>query len=87
MITTEEEAIAAANGINYRQLYTRIVRLGWDRHRAMTQRVKPRSKISSAWVELAEKNGIDRKIFHERMRAGWTPVRAARTPVKRGDAK
>lgn len=79
-ITPEEYETAAANGISRSTLEARIRRLGWPKERAITEPPRKLSKITREIVELAQRNGIQRKTFDWRIRSGWPPERAATEP-------
>lgn len=83
-ITEEEYELAADFGINRNLLNARIRRLGWDRHKALTEPVKKR--VSNArWRERAEGNGICYSTFMNRVYVlGWDrDVAASKPPMER----
>lgn len=87
-ITPEQYARAAANGVTYSALNSRVRALGWDMERAMTTppRVQRRHEVPKEWEEMARKNGISRQMFaHRILFLGWDPERAA--TISKADAR
>jgi hypothetical protein len=83
--------IAEMNGICYSTLRYRMNRLKWNPERAATQplqdkkkQAKKASESSRKYPEkyhrLAERNGINERTFHRRMKDGWAPETAATRP-------
>lgn len=89
---TEWVEIAKANGICYSTLRYRANRLGWDIDRAATQPIQNRKeqakrayeksrKYPKKFKDLAIKNGISERTFHQRMKSGWDLETAATRPI------
>lgn len=85
------EAVAKKNGINKKQLINRVNK-GWDLERAATEPltdaaervqrgVMKRRKYSLEMMVEAENNGVSRETFYRRIERGWTPEKAASTPL------
>lgn len=47
---------------------------------ALNQRKVHRAPDGTPWCVIAEKNGVHRKLFGDRVAKGWTPADAATTP-------
>jgi hypothetical protein len=95
-LTKEDYARAKTNGISHATAYNRYYRLGYDLERALTEepgsyeRITPNMKLWDEWKVIAEKNGISRQVFFNRMNAKnkdgkktWTAVEAATFPKGR----
>lgn len=76
-ITPDEYEIARKNGIGKRTLEDRIRQWGWDKERAMTEKVTDLSE----WVELAKSNGITKNAFYNRRHRGMSNYEAATKPM------
>ena len=83
--------LAAKNGINYKTYYYRVKQKGWDEVEAaiappndplenLIKAREERRKHPKYYVDLAEKNGIVKDTFYNRMRKGWDIKKAATTP-------
>jgi hypothetical protein len=72
---------AEANGIKYRTLYDRLSK-GWDEEKATTK--PPTNKGERwKWMQIAEKNGIKRGTFENRVHLyGWSYEEAATKPLR-----
>lgn len=83
-ISDEEYELAADFGINRNLLNARIRKLGWDRHKALTEPVKKRAS-NAKWKEQAEANGICYSTFINRVHVlGWDrEVAATKPPMER----
>ncbi|MBM7835916.1 hypothetical protein [Clostridium sardiniense] len=76
-ITDEDYVIAERNGICRSTLESRIRKLGWNKERAVTEKVDK----FKAWAKLAEENGISKELFYMRKKIGWSLEAAATLPV------
>jgi hypothetical protein len=72
---------AEANGVNYKNLYNRVYRLGWEVERAIHTPVKKDSRIAK-YRPLLQKHGIAESVFYTRIyQQGWDLEEAATTPL------
>ena len=86
-ITPDEYEIAKRNGIPRNTLEQRIRDLLWDKQRAITEPPKNMSKGYGEYAKKAEKIGVKSNTFYTRVKRGWSPERAATTPVIKTDKK
>jgi hypothetical protein len=83
-LTEEDYAVAAANGISRKRAYQRFYENGWEKERAITQKIG--ASRWSMYHEKCEANGITQQRFNDRIRRGKSPEDAATTPLyKRKD--
>ena len=86
-ITPDEYEIAKRNGIPRNTLEQRIRDLLWDKQRAITEPPKNMSKGYGEYAKKAEKIGVKSNTFYTRVKRGWSPERAATTPIIKTDNK
>ena len=84
-ITDDDFQRAKENGICKSTLFNRINYLGWDKETAITTKplnggMAKRHKYKEL-LEIADKNGIRRRLFYTRIERGMTPLEAATTPL------
>lgn len=81
-VSDEHIKKAKENGINYKNLYNRVYRLGWDIEKATTQPVKKDSFIEK-YRPLLQKHNIAETVFYSRIyQQGWDYEKAATTPLR-----
>lgn len=80
-VSPEDYAIAELNGISQRLLSDRVYYFGWSKERAMHEPPKNMKKDYGGYDLLAEKNGISKTVFINRVQKGWTVERAATQKV------
>lgn len=78
-LTPDHYKIAEEKGIKPKLLYLRVHERGWTIEKAINTppRAKKKDPEYSKWADIAEKNGISRNTFFQRVRAGWTYETAA----------
>ena len=97
-LTEEDYARAEANGISREMAYNRYYRCkGYDLERALTEapgtykRVTTNMQHWEEWKYIAEKNGIAKTTFYNRLNSKskkkWTPELAATVPTGAGKNK
>jgi hypothetical protein len=79
-ITKREIERAAANGIGFHTLTTRVYGNGMDIEEAVSKRPKKMDNPWSKWKETAKANGISCSKFYQRIGRGWEHEKAATTP-------
>lgn len=77
-ITPQDLEIAKTNGIPENLAKDRFRRPGWSKKRAITEEVH--GKKWSQYKELAEKHGVTKRAFYQRL-PKMTPEEAATTPM------
>ncbi|MBB3132169.1 hypothetical protein FHS19_006896 [Paenibacillus rhizosphaerae] len=82
----EDYALAESNGISKELLKQRFYKNGWNKAKATCQPVRRRTDRTK-WLAIAEKNGINRGAFYERVRKGWVEEKAATEPLGKAVAK
>ncbi|MGP2423626.1 nucleoside permease [Bacillus sp. FH] len=87
-LTDEEYARAAANGINRHTLYYRLYKSDkWEVEEALTAPPGTVRHIDKGkyieWLKIAIENGINKKVFYNRLSYGWSCQDAATKAIKR----
>lgn len=75
-LTDENYITGATIGISKQTLYKRVYEMGWSVEKAIT---KPINKFNDIWErnrETAEKNGVSKKLFYNRIYAGVSETEA-----------
>lgn len=78
-ITPDEYKIAERNGISRHTLDMRIRELAWDKQRAITEGPQQKNDRTE-FVKIAQANGIEPRLFYNRVSRGMNPHRAATQP-------
>ncbi|MDN8590960.1 hypothetical protein Q0V21_19560 [Paenibacillus sp. 11B] len=81
VITPRQYEVAAANGIRNRVLEDRVRKLGWSMKDAISKRPGKNVKHGD-WPDRAEANGVTRGSYYRRTSQGWSPEKAATTPLR-----
>lgn len=82
VFSKDEITRAAANDVNYLNLYNRVNNLGWKKEAAITT---PITKRNMTWADNkgeAEANGVSRYMFNRALKEGYS-VEQAIMPIKR----
>lgn len=77
---------AAANGVNYLNLYNRVNNLFWNKEAAITEPVTKRNQTWAENRDEAEANGVSRYMFNRALKEGYT-VEEAVTPIQRKNGR
>ena len=83
-LTREDYKRAAKQGISPSLLYKRVDR-GWKRDLAMTKKPKQRKPMTDEekqYLDVALSNDISASVYRWRIKAGWTPFKAASEAVR-----
>lgn len=82
-LTPEDFASAELNGVSKNVARNRFYNLGWSKQRTInTPCTRDTSAERTRWRQIAERNGIPRSTFNDRICKGkWDYERAATTPV------
>lgn len=80
-LTKEDYLIAESNGISRRCAYQRVKDYFWDKKLAITLPMGSRPYRKHCFVHVARENGIKDCTFRDRLKNGWSPEKAATTPV------
>lgn len=82
VITFKDYEIAAKNGISKKHVYRRVINLGWNISRAITEPVKKyKDDDHESMIVMAELNGISRPTYLKRLKEGMTTYEAATKPI------
>lgn len=77
---SEWAKVAKEKGIDASTFHARVNKLGWDIEKAATTKITEFSH--KKYTDLADKNNIPRTVYYSRFHNGWSPYRAATTPVQ-----
>ncbi|EJV41753.1 hypothetical protein [Bacillus toyonensis] len=91
LLTEEEKMIAEGNGICEKTLYSRLYNSEfsdrWTIEDAITIPTGTKRSVYSVenrtFVDLAKQNGLYPVTYHERLKLGWEPYRAATKPKRK----
>lgn len=79
-LTPEDYATAEANGICRHTVYQRFYHYGWDKQRAITEKIRTKeSDIWKQYKDICAKHGLSSENFQGRLKLGWDPMIAATT--------
>lgn len=84
-ISDEHIERAKRNGVNYFNLYNRIVNLGWDIEKAIIEPIKTKEDriFTDEQLLRARENGISRQNLYNRIVVyGWDVERALTEPIR-----
>ncbi|WP_195970598.1 hypothetical protein [Clostridium thermobutyricum] len=79
-VTPKEYEIASTNNISRVRVNQRIRNFGWSKERAITESPR-RMNNYSEWLDIVDKNKINRRTFYCRVKNGLDRDRAATMPV------
>ena len=86
-ITPEEYEIASKNNISRDNVNKRIRWLGWSKKRAITEKPRHPNNDYSEWLDILDKNGINRQTFYTRIRNGCDINKAVTMPAMTKEEK
>ncbi len=82
-LTEDDYMQAEQNGISRRVAYQRFYHYDWSKERSITEPLRKMDQERLKWRAIAVENGVAKKLFDARLRAGWSYEEASRPPLSR----
>lgn len=78
-LTDEDYRTAEMNGIKQSTAYMRVYTYNWTIEKSITKKPPGKEPERQKWRKVAISNGIDTRLFNERVTDGWSLEKAATT--------